>query len=66
MSAIDLEALRAEAERLAAMCNNVGDVEECPRPEFFEKCPDCFCGDVTPEHWFEILKREAENAAIVE
>lgn len=55
--AIDLE---AEAERLAALCNSDG-TWNCPRPDFEQTCPNVYCDDVEPEHWLEILKREAEE-----
>ena len=52
--------LRVEAERLAALCNSEGNWN-CPRPDLEQTCPNVYCDDVEPEHWLEILKREAEK-----
>lgn len=52
--------LEAEAERLARLCTSEGSWN-CPRPAFGQVCPNVYCDDVEPEHWLEILKKEAEN-----
>lgn len=57
---INLDELRAEAERLTALCHSDGQWH-CPRPKFEQVCPNVFCDDVEQEDWIEILKREAEN-----
>ena len=54
--------LRKEAKELAKLCNNP-DPECCPAWHGVNKCPNPRkgCEKVTPEHWLEVLTREAEN-----
>lgn len=54
-----LEEMKSEAEDLANICNRTVR-EYCPFVESKGLCPDtCLYNEVTPEHWLEILKREA-------
>lgn len=50
----ELEQLRAEAERLTALCNNENP-NVCPFPNEDAICP-FECGRVTPDQWIKILK----------
>lgn len=52
--------MQTEAERLAAMCRDM-DNTTCPRPTAPEQCPGCYCEEVTPEHWLEILRKESDE-----